>query len=121
MNRFTLGNNWRDAKRRMASIWSANLSTDASGMNPEAGDESIHVTAEKLQVKNLFAPASTIERVAARLLAGKPPAKSKAETKQQGEALSTWEDEGGPAMSPTQPSTDSSTHASTHATRQRNR
>ena len=96
MHRNTPGNNLRDARRRIANASSTHPSNPAD----DGATQPVKVIAEKLEVEKLLAPASPFERVAARVGQVLKPARSKKEIKQQKEALSTWEDEGGPAAPP---------------------
>ena len=97
MNRIPFETNWHAAKRRIGQLWRPNRPKDVS----VSDSPTVYVTTEKLEVQETFAPASLLERATAAVSLPTMPAKKKEETKQQGDALTAWEDEGGAAAAKT--------------------
>jgi hypothetical protein len=93
MNSNTLESHWRAAKRHMADLWSTEDHTAPYGL----GARPAYMSPDDLEVQKHFRPASALARMTARFVAATKPGMSKKEIKQQVEALSTWEDEGGTA------------------------
>lgn len=87
-----LAHNWRDAKRYVISLWDTNHTA------PWAIGPPTRMEVEKLAVKKRFGPASRYQRIAARIASATMPAMKSKDVEQQREALGTWEDEGGKAV-----------------------
>jgi hypothetical protein len=91
MDRTNVENNSSKAKRQIVD------SSSTNGAKSNVADAPAKLSAEQLEVRKSFSPAAPLERVAARVVAATKPKMNKKEVKQEKEALSTWEDEGGTA------------------------
>jgi hypothetical protein len=97
MNRIPIETNWHAAKRRIGRLWRPNRPPGVPASDSPAAYVTAATLAEKIAVQETFAPASLLNRAAAVVSPPTMPGKKKEEVKQQVEALSAWEDEGGAA------------------------